>query len=203
MSVRRACACCLAAIVTSTLAGPAIGAAQGSGNFKSGPGFHATVPSGYNIVQLKPSGKTVELFGLVECPEIEGMQQLSEGVNARIIDPQGVVVAHFPHHFSFRVTVTLRKPIPEPPEQFVNTEQDPQEFLLSLGFRLKIYDGLYMSQIAPESVAIIGVPADIAYDERVFRVRFSVTKLPVTTRVVLEALSPKGEPISHFVFAML
>jgi hypothetical protein len=192
-----------AALAAATLLGAAHMAAPDSVSFRYGPGFHATTPSGYSILLLRPSGATVELLGLVECPEIEGMQQVSQGLNAKVISPQGIPVNHFPHHFSFRITATLRKPIPEPPDHVLNTDQDPQQFLLSLRFRLKIYRGLSMHQIEPDSVTLIGVPEDIAYDERIFRVQFDVDDLLVTDRLILEAVSPEGEPVSHFPFVML
>jgi hypothetical protein len=190
-------------VAAATVLGNTHMASPGSVNFRYGPGFHATTPSGYNILQLRPSGTTVELLGLVECPEIEGMQQVSQGLKAKVVSAQGIPVNHFPHHFSFRITATLRRPILEPPDQVVNTEQDPQQFLLSLAFRLKIYHGLSMHQIEPDSVTLIGVPREIAYDERIFRVEFDVDDLPVTDRLVLEAVSPQGEIVSHFPFVML
>lgn len=172
-------------------------------NFKYAPSFHAVTPSGYNIVQLRPSGRNVELLAVVECPEIEGMRQISEGLNAKVISTQGVPVEHFPRHFSFRVTATLRKLILEPPEHIIDSEEEPRQFLLHLQFRLKAYNGLRMHLIEPESVTLIGVPEDIAYDERVFRIQFDVEGLPVTERVVLEAVSPQGETLSHFPFGLL
>lgn len=192
-----------AVLAASTVLGATHTASPGSVNFRYEPGFHATTPSGYNILQLRPSGATVELMGLVECPEIEGMQQVSQGLKAKVISTQGVPVNYFPRHFSFRITATLRRTIPEPPDQIVNTEQDPRQFLLSLAFRLKIYHGLSMHQIEPDSVTLIGVPRDVAYDERIFRVEFDVDDLPVTDRLVLEAFSPQGEIVSHFPFVML
>ena len=178
-------------------------AQTGSMNFKYAQSFHAVTPTGYNIVQLKPSGRTVELLAVVECPEIEGMRQISEGLNAKVISTRGVPVEHFPRHFSFRVTATLRKLILEPPERIIDIEEEPQQFLLHLQFRLKAYNGLRMHLIEPESVTLIGVPQDIAYDERVFRIQFDVDELPVTERVVLEAVSPQGETLSHFPFGLL
>jgi hypothetical protein len=192
-----------AALVTATLLGTAHMAPPDSVNFRYGPSFHATTPSGYSILLLRPSGTIVELLGLVECPEIEGMRQVSDGLNAKVISPQGIPVNHFPHHFSFRITATLRRPIPEPPDRVVNTEQDPRQFLLSLRFRLKIYHGLSMYQIEPDVVTLIGVPGEVAYDERVFRVQFDIDDLPVTDRLILEAISPEGETVSHFPFIML
>ncbi len=190
--------CLAAALVASGLLAP-----PGSMNSRYGSTYHTITPSGYNIVQLRPSGSTVELLALVECPEIEGMKQVSEGLNAQVISAQGVPVYHFPRHFSFRVTATLRKLIPEPPEQVIQTGEDPQQFLLHLKFRLKAYNALRMHPIEPESVTLIGVPEDIAYDERVYRVEFAVDNLPVTDRVILEAVSPEGETLSHFPFGLL
>ena len=195
--------CYLGVCLAATLVASGLAAAPGSVNFRYGSAFHTITPSGYNIVQLSPSGSTVELLALVECPEIEGMKQVSEGLNAHVVSAQGVPVYHFPRHFSFRVTATLRKLIPEPPDLIISTEEDPQQFLLHLKFRLKAYNALRMHPIEPESVSIIGVPQDIAYDERVFRVQFDVDNLPVTDRVILETVSPEGETLSHFPFGLL
>jgi hypothetical protein len=167
------------------------------------PGFHATMPAGYSVVQLKPSGAILSLLGLIECPEVEGLQQISQGLNAKVMSPQGEVLKQFPQHFSFRITASLRKTLIDGPDRIVTTEEEPKQLLLKLGFRLKIYDGLDMHEIGPESVTMIGVPADIAYDERVFRVSFDVGELPVTDRMILEVTSPEGEGLTHFPFGLL
>jgi hypothetical protein len=52
-------------------------------------------------------------------------------------------------------------------------------------------------------VTLIGVPAEIAYDERVFRVSFDVGQIPVSDRVILEVTSPEGEGVTHFAFVLL
>jgi hypothetical protein len=169
----------------------------------SGPGLHATTPAGYSVIQLNPSGALVSLLALIECPELEGAQHVSEGLNATIVSAEGVPMEHFPRHFSFRVTASLRKTVLDPPEYTVVTGEEPRQFLLKLGFRLKIYDGLNMREVEPKTVTLIGVPADISYDERVFRLTFDVGELPLSDRLVLEALSPEGERLAHFCFGLL
>jgi hypothetical protein len=104
---------------------------------------------------------------------------------------------------SFRITVSLRKTLLDPPEASLDTEETPQQFLLNLGFRLKMYNGLHAREIQPTSVSNIGVPATVAYDERVFRVTFDLGEAPVTERLILEALSPQGEILTHFAFKLL
>lgn len=165
--------------------------------------MHATVPAGYEIIQLQPSGAVVSLLGLVECPEIEGAQHVAEGLQSKIQLPNGAELRHFPRHFSFRVTASLRKTVIDPPSSSVTVSQDPGEFLLGLKFKLRAYDALVSTEMNPESVSLIGVPADIPYDERVFRVSFDVGERAVTDRFVLEIYSSAGERLGRFSFELL
>jgi hypothetical protein len=191
------CCAALVVLVCAALA-PA-----GTVSFRTAAGFHATMPAGTTVVQLKPSGATLSLMGLVECPEIEGLQQVSQGLRAKVVSSRGVTLQRFPQHFSFRITASLRKLLLEGPDHSLTTGDDPQAFLLKLGFRLRVYDGLDMHEVVPDRVTLIGVPAEIAYDERVFRVSFDVGQLPVTDRVILEVTSPEGEGLTHFAFSLL
>src|SRR6185437_2069441 len=43
--------------------------------------LRATIPAGYQIVRLQPSGEVLSLLGLVECAEIAGAQQVSHGLD--------------------------------------------------------------------------------------------------------------------------
>ncbi len=181
----------------------AMASAAGAGQLQTGPGLRSAMPAGYAVVRLQPSGADVSVFGLIECPEMEGARRVSEGVHSGIVTSDGAPLRHFPHHFSFRVTASLRKTLLEGPSDTVMTMEDPRQFLLKLGFRLRIYDGLQTHEVWPQSVEMIGVPADIPYDERVFRVSFEVENLPVSDRVVLLVLAPDEEPVTHFSFALL
>jgi hypothetical protein len=175
----------------------------GAGQLETGPGLHSAMPAGYTVVRLQPSGADVAVLGLIECPEVEGARHVSQGMNSKIVTADGIPLKHFPQHFSFRVTVSLRKTLLEGPSDTVMTTDDPEQFLLKLGFTLKVYHGLETYEVVPQSVKMIGVPADVPSDERIFRVSFEVENLPVSDRVVLLVLSPQEEPITHFSFALL
>lgn len=181
----------------------AMAAVAGPGQLETGPGFHSAMPAGYVVVRLEPSGANVAVLGLIECPEMEGARHVSEGLNSKIVAADGVPLKHFPHQFSFRITVSLRKTLLDGPSETVMTQDDPRQFLLKLGFKLKIYHGLETHEVLPQSVKLIGVPADIPYDERVFRVSFEVGNLPVSDRMVLQVLSPEDELLTHFSFGLL
>lgn len=155
------------------------------------------------MIELEPSGSTLSLLGLVECREVEGAQHKADGSHGKVVNADGETLSHFPRHFSFRITASLRRTLLENASYKLVTNEDPQNLLLKLGFRLKMYDGLKMRELTPESVQMIGVPADVPYDERVYRVSFDVGDLPVTNRVVLEVLSPEGERLTRFHFELL
>ena len=170
---------------------------------KNGSSFHSATPAGYDVILLQPSGDTLSLMGLIECPELEGMQHVSTGANAKLISAAGETVHAFPQRFSFRVTASLRKILLEGPVASFNFPHDPHQLLLQLKFRIRAYHGLESREIVPESVEMIGMPADVPYDERVYRVHMNVGNLPVSDRLVIEILSPQGERLTHFPFALL
>jgi hypothetical protein len=165
--------------------------------------LRAAIPAGYQTVRLQPSGAVLSLLGLLECPEIDGAQQVSHGLDSRIMLADGAQLRRFPRYFSFRVTASLRKTIVDPPNSVLNIAQDPAELLLGLKFKLRAYNGLAATEVSPESVSMIGVPADIPYDERVFRISFDVGDRPVTDRFVLEVESSDGEKLGRFAFGLL
>jgi hypothetical protein len=168
-----------------------------------GETLHSTIPTGYEILKLQPSGQTLFLLGLIECPELEGAQHVLDGSQARIVAADGSSLDHFPRFLSFRITASLRKELLDSSSDGSVTTEDPQEFLLKLGFALKGYDGLHSYELTPQSVEMIGVPADIPYDERVFRVNFDVGNRSISDRFVFEVLSPEGTRIARFHFELL
>jgi hypothetical protein len=181
----------------------AMAALPGAGQWQTGANFQSAMPAGYAVVRLEPSGAQVSVLGLIECPEVQGARHVSEGVNAKIVTADGVTLKQFPSHFHFRITATLRKILIDGPSDTLMTTEDPQQFLLKLGFKLKIYHGLERREVFPQSIEMIGVPTEIAYDERVFRVSFELENIPVTDRMVLLVLSPEDEPLTHFSFGLL
>lgn len=177
-----------------------VGTAAG---FKSNAGLHSAMPAGYDVIALRPSGANLSLMGLIECPELEGAQQVSEGTKAKVISADGERINKFPSHFNFRITATLRKIILDKPMSSVAVSDDPYDLLLKLKFRIKAYHGLEKREIIPDSVELIGMPASVRYDERVYRIGVNLGDAPITDRVVIDVLTPEGKLITHFPFTVL
>ncbi|HEY2496746.1 MAG TPA: hypothetical protein VGK24_06740 [Candidatus Angelobacter sp.] len=170
---------------------------------KSGPGLHSAMPAGYEIVTLKPSGASLSLMGLIECPELEGAQHIADGSKSKLIAADGSTITEFPQRFSFRITASLRKVVLDAPAATINVAEDPQDLLLKLKFRIRAYSGMESREIVPENVEMIGMPADVPYDERVYRVNINAGTMPITDRVVIDVLSPEGDRLTHFAFSLL
>jgi hypothetical protein len=182
----------------------AFGLAAIAGNAPRGSnGLHPNMPAGYDVVVLKPSGANLSMMGLIECPELEGAQSVAEGARKKLVSADGDTVRHFPRRFSFRITASLRKMLMDRPVTAVDVTDVPQELLLNLKFRIRAYNGLENHEIIPESVEMIGMPADVPYDERVYRINVNNVDLPITARLVVEVRTPKGELLTHFPFSLL
>jgi hypothetical protein len=47
-------------------------------------------------------------------------------------------------------------------------------------------------------VKLVGMPMDVPYDERIYRVSFDLGEVPLADRIVLEVLSPREERLTRF-----
>ncbi|HEU4415590.1 MAG TPA: hypothetical protein VFT65_12465 [Candidatus Angelobacter sp.] len=165
--------------------------------------MHSATPAGYDVVILKPSGVNLALMGLIECPELEGAQRVASGMEAKLVSSDGGTIKMFPGHFSFRITATLQKVVVDSAASTLEYRGDPRELLLQLKFRVKAYRGLEVREITPDSIELIGMPAEVPYDERIYRVNIKTADMPITDRLVIEILSPQGEVLTHFPFNLL
>jgi hypothetical protein len=170
---------------------------------KPTPGLRSNMPVGYDVMLLKPSKETLSFIGLIECPELEGAQHVSEGLRAKLVSTNGNTIEQFPQHFSFRITASLKKIFLDGPVRSVASLGDPQQLLLHLKFRVRAYHGLEARELTPHSIEMIGMPADVPSDERVYRININAGNLPITDRLVVQIFSPEGELLTHFPFIPL
>jgi hypothetical protein len=170
---------------------------------KQTSGIHSNMPAGYDVIVLLPSKAVLSLIGLIECPELEGAQHVAEGTHKRLVSSEGETIKEFPQRFSFRITASLRKVFLEEPKISVDVADDPQQLLLKLKFRIRAYNGLDVREIQPQSIEMIGMPADVPYDERVYRINIDAGNLPITDRLVVEIFSPQDKLLTHFPFSPL
>ena len=165
--------------------------------------FHSPYPLGVEAFVLKPSKQLFKIHASAECPALNGVKLTRVSGDPELVDDRGERLRAFPRHMNFRVTATARvktapvAPGDDPPYTLSN--QPPlEELLRSLSFRVKIFRGIHTRTLQPTSVRMIGVPADVPYNERIYEMKFDLGEVPPDDKIVLEVLAPNGERLSKF-----
>jgi hypothetical protein len=178
----------------------------------SGPGedqvpdfsFRAPVPLGVEAFQLRPVGRKCFIMASVVNPALDGVHVVRELHGGSVTGPDGTPMPEYPAVLEFRVTASaMNDDLLGFEYENVEGVQNVNKFLLNLRFHLKIYRGLHMTVLRPVNVKLIGVPADQAFDERVYSLAFNTADIPVDARIVLEVLAPTGERLARFHLELL
>jgi hypothetical protein len=157
------------------------------------------LPLGAEQINLKPSGKHFLLLGCIEDQRFDRLQVSRVRQSQFVIDAAGNVWTNYPDELTFRVTATaIDSGVMQVDSDNIDESGDLNSFLLGLHFRLRSFRGLHMTELPPTSIRMIGVPAEVPYEERVYRVSFDTGKFPVQDRLVMEVLSPKGQLLTRF-----
>jgi hypothetical protein len=163
--------------------------------------YHSVVPMGEDALLLQPANRALFFLASAASTGFEGWRRSADSTGNTILAVDGSPVEHYPRFIDFRVTVSARaNAIPGLQPLLVDCEslQDLNEYLLNLRFRLKIFRGLEVTVVEPKMVKLVGMPMDIRYDERIYRLSFDLGEVPLADRIVLEVLSPSEERLTRF-----
>jgi hypothetical protein len=160
--------------------------------------YHSVIPLGSDNLLLLPAKLPMFLMVSAESPEFEGWREVDQGARRTIYAANGAAVRNYPASVTFRVTASTKIVSPDESPYPVACHENVNNYLLRLRFRLKVFRGLQYIVLQPETVRLIGVPPDVNYDERIYRVKFTLPDLPLENRLMFEVLSPRGERISKF-----
>lgn len=160
--------------------------------------YQARVPLGWESFKVSSSGICFYLLGTVESPKFEGWQKITVNDHSRLFDANGQPVRTYPEELQFRITASTHEKMLDNQPFTVASSIPMNDYLLHLRFRLKVFHGVESRIVRPASVEPIGMPADVSYDERIYRIRFNLGHIPIDDRIVLEVFSPTGERLSKF-----
>ncbi len=161
--------------------------------------YHSHIPLGAENLAVDGWNVPLTVLALASNPQFEGWRRQTVNTRFALLDAGGAPVRYFPETVDFRVTVSTRLKLDNDPPLFpLHTNLSPDAYPLNLHFQLKIFHGLRQSVLAPQTVELIGVPADIPYPDRIYHLSFALPHVPTTDRIVLEVLSPEGERICKF-----
>lgn len=162
------------------------------------------LPLGADSFMLQPINREFFILSCVEDARFNRLKVSRVRSSPVVMDAHGGVWKDYPPVLTFRVTATTSGPgILKNETETVREMGDLNSFFLGLQFRLKIFQGLRMTVVDPSAIRLIGVPSDLPYEERVFRVSFDTKNFPVDARLVMEVLSPQGQTLSRFHLELL
>ena len=161
--------------------------------------FHAVVPLGVDGFKFRDAHQTMFLLVTAFNSQFEGLRRIVDRGQRKVVDAGGAPVSWYPESVTFRITASTRLKLIDVDEWPATTAGlDMNRYLLGLRFRVRVFHGLNQRVLRPQAVQMIGMPADVSYDERIYRATFRLEKIPVSDRVVFEVLSPRGERLSRF-----
>ena len=160
--------------------------------------INGRIPLGIESFRLEPAKSDFYLMASAEQPDFVGLQRITEGQRDRLISGTGRPFNFYPERVQFRLTASARERLTEDRPYPTKAAESLPELFLKLHFRLKIFHGLNYRYVQPSYVDDIGMPRDVPYDERIYRIGFNVGKVPIEDLIVMEVLSPTGERLCKF-----
>lgn len=162
--------------------------------------YHELVPLGADCfaVQGPKWHHVLSMLVSAESTEFQGMTAKGTEHQRALYAADGHVIARYPGRVAFRVTASFRTSLVDLPPFPVKTAADQNSYLLRLKFRLVIFHGLHETVVKPTSVEMIGAPAEMPYDERVYRITADLARIPIADRVVLYVFDPDGNRLTKF-----
>jgi hypothetical protein len=156
-----------------------------------------------DCVKLTKTGETLNFLATWIAPELKNYERVSEGNRRLVRTIDGEPVKHYPEKMTLRISVGNKTKVEGTKALDFDTVYSAQDLAKNLHFRLRVYNGLEYRQIEPVSAKIIGVPADIPYDERIYLVEFLLDNVPVENRLMIEVLDPQNTRVTRFSISML
>ncbi len=165
--------------------------------------FHSVMPLGSEMFLLDGYKGSVLLMATAISPELEGWKRENYGGSRFLLAQDGSRAVLYPRQVQFRVTASASERVPMDYDPLAVKSPVPlNDFLLGLQFRIKIFHGLHVRVAQPADIHMVGIPADVPYKERIYRVSFQLPAVPVQDRMVLEVLSPEGARLARFHFEL-
>jgi hypothetical protein len=164
--------------------------------------FQRWTPLGTESLLLKPSGQHLFMLLSLDSQFLDGARKTMQGKTAVLQEADGARLERYPHEISFRFSIGTRTQLDTNDPQVAETNLDPAELRDHVQFQLMIFDGLKATVLAPKEVKMLGVPLDIPYNERIYKVTFGLPDVSVQRRMKLLILDPQGNRLTNFQLAI-
>jgi hypothetical protein len=160
--------------------------------------FHSITPLGSDVLRLRPANKTLTLMLTLECKDLDEAMVIEKDSRKLVTSADGKELKNYPPEITFRFTVGTKTVLDEKSPLEVQTSSSPDQFASHLHFRLKVFHGVDSQTLQPTESKIIGVPIEMPYDERIYRIAFKLNEIPAADRMMFEVLDDSGTRVAKF-----
>lgn len=160
--------------------------------------INGRIPLGIESFRLQPAGREFYLMASVESPAFEGLYRATDRSGQPHLFNASSRVMFYPARIQFRLTASTREKLVDDRPFDTHAKLSVNDMLTKLHFRMKVFHALEYRYIKPTFIDDIGIPNDVPYDERIYRIGFDLGKIPIEDRVVMEVISPTGERLCKF-----
>lgn len=155
------------------------------------------VPLGIENFRLEPAKADFYLIASAENDEFKDIDRIAVGDRDELVKRDGTRVKEYPYSVQFRISASEREAFEDQPWK-ITEKVSVQDLVSKLRFQVKVFHGLQWRTIKPDYVRDIGMPRDVSYNERIYQIGFTLGRVPIFDRVVLEVLSPDGQRLCKF-----
>ena len=160
--------------------------------------FSAVMLLGSDSILLQPANQKLNMLLSVECPDFDRYVVTGQGRERKVADSDGNSIEYYPRELNFRFTIGSHSASDETEPNEFETKIPIDRFQSNLHFRLKVFHGTHVTNYEPSEMKMLGVPADIPYDERIYHFTFKLKNVPVEDRMMLEVLDEEGTRVGKF-----
>jgi hypothetical protein len=161
--------------------------------------MNGRIPLGVETFRVRPKGGSFYLIASAEDSSFTGLYRAKSNNGRDALFNAGKhEVKFYPKRVQFRVTASSREKMVEDYPYDMHGKLNLDDLFKQLRFRIKVFRGLDYRYIQPSFVEHVGVPDNVRYNERIYRIGFNLGRIPITDRIVIEVLSPNGERLCKF-----
>lgn len=162
--------------------------------------FRKITPLGGDTIKLVPENRVLSFMVSAESAKLRDARVLNVEGNKVVRGADGNDIKNYPDDLVFRFTISSIVPRVEREPLTFETKVGSGEFLANLKFKLHRFKGIESEGYQPEKAEMIGVPANVPYNERIYRVKFKTSDFSIDDRLMLEVIAPDGARVGKFHF---
>lgn len=161
--------------------------------------LNGRIPLGVESFRLQPAAREFYLIASAENPAFDGLYRVTDhSGHDHLFDSENKRVLYYPSRVQFRLTASTREKLIDDHPFNTRAKIGINELFVQLRFRIKVFHALEYRYIKPAFIENIGMPKDVQYDERIYRIGFDLGTIPIEDRVEMEVISPTGERLCKF-----